>query len=217
MSGRKVDLSSYILDDSIDFSDRNFIRWIYFYNIRTNYMITNTGDVISVRKYTKKYMRHHIDEDGYHRVSLRINNAYYNIGIHRLVAMAFIDIPKIYKDAGFKIDDLQINHINGKVYDNRFENLEWCTPKENIVHAWNNNLAKAKMLDDHPNAVYSNSQIHQVCNLLTKNKHTMKEISKITNVSYTIVKQIKNHIIWNEISKKYDFSKYNVDGRKKER
>jgi hypothetical protein len=53
------------------------------------------------------------------------------ITIHRLVAETFL--PKI---AGKTC----VNHIDGVKTNNRIDNLEWCTRKENNLHAYRTGL-----------------------------------------------------------------------------
>ena len=51
--------------------------------------------------------------------------------IHRLVALHFIK----------NIDNKPfVNHKNGNKLDNRYENLEWVTNQENVIHAYDNGL-----------------------------------------------------------------------------
>ena len=65
------------------------------------------------------------------QASLYKNGKRKNLLVHRLVAMAFLDNPNNYPE---------VNHIDGNSLNNNVDNLEWCTKKYNMQHAYDNNL-----------------------------------------------------------------------------
>lgn len=98
------------------------------------YEVSNLGRIKSyVRSRNGKILKPHDNNQGYLHTSLVDENGnYYSTGIHRLVARAFIPNP---------FNKCTVNHKDGVKSNNRVENLEWMTIKENVDHAWKNNLA----------------------------------------------------------------------------
>lgn len=91
-----------------------------------NYEVSNQGHVRNKRN--GKVLKPQLNKkEGYYRVNL--NNKHYYI--HRLVADTF------FEGDHQKID---VNHIDGNRLNNNISNLEWCTRKENIRHAYINGL-----------------------------------------------------------------------------
>lgn len=66
---------------------------------------------------------------GYRRAHLRREDGAHRVMIHRLVLLSFSGQSKDPERS-------QVNHKNGKRDDNRLENLEWCTHRENNAHSW---------------------------------------------------------------------------------
>lgn len=64
---------------------------------------------------------------------------YYSINgkyklVSRLVAMAFVPIPK--RHAHLSYDQLEVNHEDLNKFNNHYSNLEWVTRSENMKHAY---------------------------------------------------------------------------------
>jgi|LGVE01.1.fsa_nt_gb hypothetical protein len=102
------------------------------------YKISNLGNLLSLvfknNKVTKKrklVKKTFLDKKGYLRTVITKNKIKKNFFIHRLVAIAFIPNPN---------NKPHINHKNLIRTDNKVENLEWCTQKENIHHFLQNGI-----------------------------------------------------------------------------
>jgi len=94
------------------------------------YAVNKEGQVYSLRRgHVLSPKRNH---DGYLRIQLYSVNGCEFVSIHRLIAETFIPNPE---------NKPFVNHIDGDKQNNRVSNLEWCTQKENIAHAWENGLS----------------------------------------------------------------------------
>lgn len=99
-----------------------------------NYCASKDGRIFS-RNYRNSgetiELSQSIGNGKYKTVQLGKKNSFVS---HRIIAKTFIENPNNYP---------QVNHINGDKGDNRVENLEWCTAKQNTDHAFNIGLRGA--------------------------------------------------------------------------
>lgn len=155
--------------------------WKDIKNYEGLYQISNLGNVKSLERYVnhlngvrivhEKILKPIIDNTGYYVVSLWKENICERIHIHRIVTENFI--PNI-SNKPF------VNHIDGNKLNNCINNLEWCTPKENNIHAYkyglnpsrvkvnqydlNGNFIKTWNSVIEANKFYKTSHISECCN-----------------------------------------------------
>ncbi len=110
--------------------------WKSIKNFEGKYLVSNLGNVFS--NHIKRNLKLQNNKHGYIycNLSIKKGSTKYSL-IHRLVAEAFIPNPE---------NKPEVNHIDGNKKNNSVDNLEWVTSKENIDHAFKNNLRNSKTL-----------------------------------------------------------------------
>lgn len=95
------------------------------------YAVTSTGQVWSYK--TNKFLKQHLCR-GYSYVHL-ITDKDKNVGVHRLVALAFIPNPE---------NKPTVDHIDRNSSNNNLSNLRWATGTEqNLNRAWTDKCQKS--------------------------------------------------------------------------
>jgi hypothetical protein len=110
---------------------------------------------------------------GYKSFNTSINGVRKKYYVHRVVALLYIPNPKNLKE---------VNHKNGIKSDNRVENLEWCTRKENVQHAYKNNLVTVRDMAGNKNPNYKEGKFIHV-NQKSKCLNCGKDMIKIVKTN----------------------------------
>lgn len=101
-----------------------------------DYMVSSYGRIKRID--TGKIYAGTINNKGYIRFDLSENGKRFVVAGHRAVAEAFL--PPIYGKT-------LVNHKDGNKCNNCVNNLEWCTPHENSMHAFHVlNVRPSKMI-----------------------------------------------------------------------
>ncbi|KKM61143.1 hypothetical protein LCGC14_1534740 [marine sediment metagenome] len=196
----------------------NNIEWRKIEGYDGMYLISSDGSIKSVGRIVKhktkgkKTIHERILEKrmmpfGYMLVSLWKNNNQKTYRVSRLVASAFIPNP---------LDKPTVNHINGNKTDDRVENLEWATYKENEQHAWRTGLkTKGPMAGKshtketrHKMSIsrkgirnyskLSQNQVDEIRNLYASGGYVQKEIAEIFHISRPQISNIVTFKQWKD-------------------
>ena len=155
------------------------------------YQVSNYGNVKSldrtvfyknrrVVKYKGKLLKTICNKYGYLYLRISKNNFIKHKYVSRLVAEAFIKKP---------FNKNTVNHIDGNKTNNHASNLEWCTQKENIQHAWNVGLcesvrtSKNKNKPQKPVVMYKGEQEFLIFDSMTEAARAMGNIGFLCGIS----------------------------------
>ena len=139
------------------------------------------------RKGKEKCLQQVTAKSGYKHVSTKPHGKYglnKTFRVHREVALAFIDNP---------YNKPQVNHKNGNKTDNTLENLEWCTAKENAIHARDNGLTNPKKGEDHPSCKITDEEVLSIMEDYSNGKNSLRKLCKFKNITHqTVLRRFKN-------------------------
>lgn len=130
---------------------------------------------------------------GYQVVWLTLPQGRKIFGVHRLVAMCFVENPK---------DLPEVNHIDGNKLNNNANNLEWITRGGNIEHAFSMKLRSATA-ENNAHCLTNEYTVEEICNLLETGLSSA-EIRDL-GYNYELVRKIKSRKTWKHISVNYTF------------
>lgn len=168
-------------------------------NYNKNYAVTPCGNVIRVcreqksrsgnviKKHEAVLLKGSMDKDGYKTVRMMVDGKKRHIKVHRLIANAYIQN---------KSNKPCVNHIDGNKQNNQYKNLEWCTVKENNIHALKNGLTPIIKGDERFNTKISTKEYENIYNMNVNSNIPRKDIAKYYGVVRqtidTIINKVKN-------------------------
>lgn len=152
------------------------------------YYVSCDGEVYSFYKNgVVKKLSKRINKGGYYYVNLCKNAIYKSIGVHRLVALCFLDSVE-----GCNI----VNHIDCNKLNNNVENLEFTTYQGNAMHASKNNRLDPRKGEDCNLSKLTEQDVREI---RASKELSQKELGEKYNVSKSTVNQILRRIIWKHI------------------
>lgn len=136
-----------------------------------HYHVNNEGVVVNTK--TGRVLKTDLTSVKYKRVTLwSVDQKAIRISVHRLVAIHYVDNP----------DSLPfVNHKDGVKFNNHHTNLEWCTCKENTLHAFKTGLRKCH------NKSLSDELAKEIYDKWVNKTHSRVELIKLYKIRKSVI------------------------------
>lgn len=109
--------------------------------------------------------------------------------VHRIVASAFVPNPKNLP---------WVNHKDGVKTNNHAENLEWCTPSENMIHAVGAGLIPILVGSQRGTAKLNEDKVHVIKKMMLLG-FSNEKLAEIFEVSTAPISYIRNNQAWTHV------------------
>lgn len=165
------------------------------------YKVSNMGQVMSCDRTVYKNGGSYIQKGrilkqgkskhGYMKLTFSVNNTLEYISVHQLVAEHFLKKPRV--------KGIQVNHINNIRHDNRVENLEWVTPKENIQHAAKQGRLACVKGSNNGAATVTENMVVEIREKYATRNYYFKELASEYGQTFQNISLIVRGKIWSHV------------------
>lgn len=155
------------------------------------YQVSTFGRVRSLkRKTTKGKIVKQMFRNRYLFADLSKNGYRKSYSVGRLVALSHIPNP---------LNKPWVNHIDGNTKNNHVDNLEWCTPSENMQHAFDTGLKKPTRGEDNPRAKLTTEKVKQIRAWYATGHWRVTALGRAFGVSHQAISDIIKRKKWKHI------------------
>ena len=157
------------------------------------FMVSDHGRIYSKR--TNKVLKQFKSKTGYWYLATKIGGRVgkdYCFKVHRLVADAFIENVS---------NKPFVNHIDGNKLNNHISNLEWCTAKENSIHAVENGLINPAKGSKSASSKFDDESVRFIRAVYCERDKIFgaRPLARMLNSNHNTILRIVNRTTWNHV------------------
>lgn len=151
------------------------------------YKISDKGRIIGKKG---KLLKFHTNWCGYLMTNVIFEDGFHARSVHRAVAYAFIpnDDP---------INKIEVNHIDGNKENNKVDNLEWVTKKENQEHEAK--VLKQRNGEKNYLSYFTDEQVIEIYNLCKNTDMKHKDIAEMYHTTTGTITKITRGLNWKHL------------------
>jgi len=164
-------------------------QWLPVVGYEGLYEVSNHGRVRRVAGGPGTWAGHMLRDTpsgkGYRKVQFRVGGRAHQVGLHRVVAAAFL---------GPCPDGYEVNHRDGDKTNNRPSNLEYVTPLGNAQHASRTGLLRTG--ERHQNSKLTEAQVAEIRRLYLPRVYSLARLAREFGVCAQTIHNVVRGRIW---------------------